>query len=117
MKISFVKPEVKAGKRYRGEITRYATDEEYKVLRVYVVLDREPQIEFMKRFEGCQNIDSPFARFCYDMGIYMDDDSVELDELKGLRVKVKLKEGNDKRLYVNEIQLDEKFYETQYEEG
>ncbi len=117
MKLQFINPEVRAGKKYKGEIARYTVDEERRVLRVYVILEQEPQVEFMKRFELDQNVGSAFAMFCCDMQIYMDDDTVDLDDMEGLKVKVKLKKGRDEKLYIEEIKLDEKFYETQYEEG
>ena len=115
MNIQFIKPEVKTGKKYRGKILRYTLDEERKVFRLYVVLDREPEIEFMKRFDVDQNVGSAFALFCNDMGIYMEDDTVELDELEGIHVIVKLKKGRNEKLYIQEILLDVKYYQAQKE--
>lgn len=114
MKIQFVKPKVQANKRYQGEISKYTLDEEHKVFRVYVTLDKEPLIEFMKRFELDKNRGSAFARFCEEMYVFNEDDgTAELDELEGLRVIVRLKKGRDEKFYVGEIQLDEKYYEEQ----
>ena len=113
MQIQFIKPELKAGKKYKGEIARYTVDEQHRVFRVYVILDQEPQVEFMKRIELDQNADSAFAMFCCDMDIYMDDDTVELDDMEGLRVKVKLKKGRDGKLYIEQIKVCEKEYQEQ----
>lgn len=111
MRIHFVKPEVREGKKYRGEISRFTLDATHKIFRVYVILDQEPQLEFMKRFEVEQNTDSAFATFCREMGIYTEDDTAELDELEGTRVIVKLKRGREEKLFIEKIQLDEKYYE------
>lgn len=117
MQIKFVKPEVKAGKEYKGEIARYKMDEKNKAFRVFVVLDKEPQIEFMKRIDIDWEVNSAFAAFCYEMGIYSeDDDLAELDELTGTRVIAVLNKGEDGKLYVGKIQLDEEYYQEHYTE-
>lgn len=114
MQIKFVKPEVKAGKEYKGEITRYKFDEKNRAFRIFVVLDKEPQIEFMKRIDIDWEVNSAFAAFCCEMGIYVeDDDSAELDELVGTRVIAVLNKGEDGKLYVGEVQLDEVYYQEQ----
>lgn len=114
MKIEFVKPEVQAGKEYKGEITRYKLDERNRAFRGFIVLDKEPQIEFMKRIDIDWEVNSAFAAFCCEMGIYTeDDDSAELDELIDTRVIAVLKKGEDGKLYVGKIQLDEEYYQEQ----
>lgn len=113
MKVQFVTPKVEEGKKYRGEIRRYTIDKEQGVCRVYVVLDREPNLEFMKRFEFNLMKGSDFAKFCDEIWIYDEDDTVELDNMKGTKVIVKLKKGHNEQYYVQEIKLDKKFYEQE----
>ena len=107
--IKFVKPNVKEGKKYKGEVTRYDFNEGQKVLRIYVALDKVSNCEFMKKVDVNLDINSTFANFCLDMGIYFEDDSADLDELIGSRVVVMLKQGSDGKYYVNKMQLDEDF--------
>lgn len=115
MKIQFVTPKVEEGKRYKGEISRYTLDEKQGVCRVYVVLDREPNLEFMKRFEYNLTIGSDFFQFCDEIWIYDEDDgTAELGCIKGTRVIVKLKKGKSEKFYVQEIKLDEKYYNEKY---
>lgn len=117
MKIEFVKPEVRVGKEYKGEIVRYKLDERHKAFRVYVILDKEPKIEFMKRIDIDWEVNSAFAVFCCEMGIYSEDDnSAELEELIGTRVIAVLNKGEDEKLYIGDIQLDEAYYQEQDEE-
>lgn len=112
MKIGFIRPRVKEGKDYTGVITKYTVDEEQKVCRIYVQLDIEPQEVFMKRFELSHKANSAVAMFCYHMGIYNEyDDTVELDELIGIRVIVKLKKGRNGQLFIEEIELDGEYAE------
>lgn len=118
MKIKFVKPEVRANKEYRGEIVRYKLDERNKVFRVYVALDKEPRVEFMKRIDIDWEVNSTFADFCCKMEIYVeDDDSADLEELIGIRVVAVLNKGEDGRFYVGDIQLDESYYQELDEEA
>lgn len=116
MKIQFITPKVEEEKKYRGEISRYTIDKEQGVCRVYVVLDREQNLEFMKRFDFNMMKGSDFARFCDDIWIYDEDDTVELDNMKGIRVIVKLKKGRNEKYYVKDIKLDEKYYHEQEEQ-
>ena len=116
MKIQFVTPTVEGGKKYRGEISRYTIDKEQGVCRVYVVLDREQNLEFMKRFEFNLMKGSEFFKFCDEIWIGDEDGTVELDDMKGIRVIVKLRKGRNEKYYVKEIKLDEKYYE-QEEQG
>lgn len=107
--IKFVKPNVKEGKKYKGEISRYEFHEEFKVLRIYVVLDKVANVEFMKRVDVDFSVGSVFATFCINMGIYFEDDTADLDELIGSKVIVVLKKGSDDKYYINKIQLDKEY--------
>lgn len=117
MEIEFIKPRVFAGKRYHGEITRFQLNSERTALFIFVRLDNEPSMEFMKRFDADISIQSRLFDFCRDMQIFTGERTADLKELEGRRVIVRLTRYNEK-LYVDKIWLDEEFYSSdeEYEE-
>jgi len=115
MKLKFVIPNLKEGKRYKGVISRYTVDKEKTVLRVYVIIDKEPSLEFMKRMDIDLNINSNFALFCSNMKIFTEENEVDLDRLLDIRVIVQLQKGRDDMLYIDRCRLDQHYY--QQEEG
>lgn len=82
MKIKFIEPNLKEGKSYRGEISRYAVDKKQEACRVYVTLDKEPDLRFMKKYEYDLLAGSEFYMFCCEMDIFGEDDSADLEYLK-----------------------------------
>lgn len=116
MQIEFVKPSIQAGRSYRGEISRYTTNRSKTALYVFVVIDEEPELEFMKKFDADMSIFSQLADFCADMDIFLDELIADLEQLKGRRVIVRLKRGRNQKLYVEKIRLDEEYYSEEDEE-
>lgn len=117
MKIQFVESSLRENKRYTAEVTRYSLNEEQRIFRLYVRIDKEvAQLEYMKKMELNMSIDSNFAIFCNEMGVFTESGEVELNDLIGKKIIVWLKRGKDDRLYVSKILLDKKFYESQEEE-
>ena len=116
MQLKFKNCKVREGKRYFGEITRYKLSPDQRILYVYVVIDGEPDsVEFKKRIEVDLNARSFFAKFCEDLAIYLDDETVELDELVGTRVVLWLRKYKG-GLYVDRMRLDEEYYEYDLDE-
>lgn len=115
MEIEFIKPKVFVGKRYYGEITRFKPNGEQTALFIFVRLDDEPNLEFMKRFDADMSIQSHLANFCRDMGVFTSERTADLTGLIGTRVIVRLTRYNEK-LYVNKIWLDEEFYSSDEED-
>lgn len=113
MKLRFIQPKVREGKKYKGIISRYDIDKRRGILRLYVVLDKEPSLEFMKRLDIDLNINSNFALFCSNMQIFTEEDEVELEELVDTRVIACLRRGRDDMLYIDRCVLDEEYYSTQ----
>lgn len=111
MEIQFHKPQVFAGKRYHGEITRYKLNSEQTALFIFVRLDDEPNMEFMKRFDADMSIQSHLADFCREMEVFCGERRADLKEILGRRVIVRLSRYN-KKLYVDKIWLDEEFYSS-----
>ena len=111
MKVKFVIPKLKSGKEYKGQIRRYTVDEERKIFRIFVVLDKVPELEYMKKFDYDLNARSELGEFCDNMLVLSEDGLVDFDELEGLPVIVKLKKGTTGKLYINEIWLDEEIFE------
>lgn len=115
MEIEFIRPRVFAGKRYHGEITRFKLNSERTALFIFVRLDNEPSMEFMKRFDADISIQSRLFDFCQDMQIFTGERTADLKELEGRRVIVRLTRYNGK-LYVDKIWLDEAYYSSDEEE-
>lgn len=115
MEIQFYKPRVFAGKRYHGEITRFKPNSEQTALFIFVRLDDEPNMEFMKRFEADMSIQSHLADFCRAIQVFTSERTADLKEAIGTRVIVRLTRYNEK-LYVDKIWLDEEFYSSDEEE-
>lgn len=113
MKITFIEPNLKENKKYRGEISEYKVDKKQGACRVYVTLDREPNLTFMKRYEYDLLAGSEFCMFCWEMDIFEEEGSADLEYLKGTRIIAKMKKGNNGRFYVQEIKLDEEYYQEQ----
>ena len=113
MQVQFYNPKIKSNKKYHGEIQRYTIDKDRKIFRLYVILDEVPEIEYMKRFDYDFNVNSELGEFCNDMYVMSEDGLVDFDELEGLKVVVKLRKGTNGKLYVNEIWLDEEYYNKQ----
>lgn len=73
MELEFIKPKVFAGKRYHGEITRFKPNREQTALFIFVRLDDEPNMEFMKRFDADMSIQSHLADFCRAMKVLIGE--------------------------------------------
>ena len=115
MKLKFIEPNIKEGRRYHGEISRYSINDKKKSVYIFAVIDDEPEMEFMKRFEYNLSIYSQFADFCENMCIFTDDLEVDLNELIGRKVFLRLVEV-DRKMYINEIWLDEDYYDIEIDE-
>lgn len=115
MEIEFIKPRVFAGKRYHGEITRFKLNSEQTALFIFVRLDDEPNMEFMKRFEADMSIQSHLADFCRAMEVFCGERRADLKGVIGRRVIVRLSRYN-KKLYVDKIWLDEEYYSSDEED-
>lgn len=115
MEIAFTSPKVRAGGRYHGEITRYTTNGDQTALYVFVTLDDEPEQEYMQYFKLDMGIHSHLAEFCNEMCIITRGLTVELDDMLGRRVVVRIGRFKD-RLYVSKIWLDEDCYDVYVED-
>lgn len=115
MEIEFIKPRVFAGKRYHGEITRFQLNSERTALFIFVRLDNEPSMEFMKRFDADISIQSRLFDFCREIRVLTGERTADLKEAIGTRVIVRLTRYNEK-LYVEKIWLDKEFYSSDEEE-
>lgn len=115
MEIEFIKPKVQAGRRYHGEITRYAPNRSQTALYVFVTIDDEPELEFMKRFDADMSIHSRLADFCDNMQIFTGELTADLNELIGRRVLLRLTRKN-RKLYIDKLWLDEEYYNSDDDE-
>lgn len=115
--IKFVTPKVKENTRYRGEIVDYSVDAELYILRIYVTIDKEPTIRFMKRIDAELEINSYLYNLCDELRLLKDDGTADLDLLIGTRVIVTLKQGSNEKFYINKINLDERYYSEQEEDN
>ena len=113
--VTFVKPNVKENVKYRGEIVDYTADAERYILRIYVSIEKEPSIRFMKRVDVELEKNSYFYRLCNELEVLENDMKADLDLLIGTRVVITLKKGRGKKFYVNKIKLDEQYYQQQQE--
>lgn len=113
--VKFVIPKVKENVRYRGEIIDYSVDAERYILRIYVTIDKELSIRFMKRVDVELERGSYFHNLCNWLGMLNDDGEADLDLLIGTRVVVTLKQGRNEKFYINKIKLDEQYYQEQQE--
>jgi len=111
--IKFITPNVKENTRYRGNIIDYTVDAERYILRIYVTINREPEVRFMKRVDIELEINSYFYSLCNELGVLNDDGTADLDLLIDTKVLVTLKQGNDEKFYINKIKRDEQHYQEQ----
>lgn len=115
--INFSKPNVKEKTRYRGEIVDYTVDEKKYILRIYVTINKAPNIKFMKRVNAELEINSYLYNLCDELRLLKDDGTADLDLLIGARVIVTLKQGSNEKFYINKINLDERYYQEQEEDN
>lgn len=115
MELEFIKPSVKAGRQYRGVISRYTPSRARTELYVFVTLDDEPELEFMKRFDADMSIHSKLADFCDNMRIFTSEVTADLNELEGRRVIVTLIRRK-RKFYIDKIWLDEDCYDVYVED-
>lgn len=115
MKIDFIKPQVKAGRRYHGEITRYTPNRNQTALYVFATIDDEPELEFMMRLDADRSIHSRLADFCDEMRIFNGERTADLNELVGRRVLLRLTQKN-RKFYIDKMWLDEEYYDLDDEE-
>ena len=115
MELEFIKPRVQAGRRYHGEITKYTPNRTQTALYVFVTIDDEPELEFMKRFDADMSIHSQLADFCDNMRIFTGELTADLNELIGRRVILRLTRKN-RKLYIDKLWLDEEYYDLDDED-
>lgn len=104
---------IKPRKKYLGFITGHAVDKKKMILRVFVTLDAEPDVEYMQVIPISHNQNSKFASFAKRMGIFTEDGKVDTDSLNDLAVEAILARGKDGTLYVNHISIDYEYYENE----
>lgn len=109
MKIKLKGSKIKTGKWYYGFITKHICTQ--SKIRVYVELDDDAGVEYVKVIPINENENSKFASFARKMQIIDEDGEADTSELDGLAVKVILQRGRDENLYVGSICIDYDYYE------
>lgn len=111
--VNFVKPKVRENKWYKGEIVDYSLDLEKNTLRIYVIVDKEPTIRFMRKMDVRLEVNSHFYKLCYELDLFNDDLSADLDLLIETRVLVTFHQVDNGQFFIDKIKLDAEFYEQE----
>lgn len=109
MKIKLKGSKIKAGRWYTGFIAKHTCTK--SKLIVYVELDDDARVEYVKVIPLDERDNSKFASFARRMEIIDEDGVADTSELDGLAVKVLLQRGKDGILYVGSICIDYDYYE------
>ena len=92
---------------YSGIVTNYALSKDNSKLIIYVVFNKEPDIEYIKSIYISNNPNSPLGILAARLGIYNDDGNIDTELLKGLSVKATLKKAPNDILYINKLKLND----------
>lgn len=94
-----------------GFITRqYQIDSK---LRVFVELDDDPGIEYMRVITIDDSPNSQFASFARQLCIIDENGVIDTDELVGKAVKVKLNRLEDGSIFIKTMLIDWVYYEEE----
>ena len=95
---------------YTGVISRYR--ESSSKLIIYVILDEDPDVEYIKSVRINKSINSPLARVAEDLNLVDEYGCFDSEELEDTRVKATLRKGKDDTLFINKICYDDDYYDS-----
>lgn len=110
MRITIKGKRLKAGKCYHGVVSHYKISE--TKLIIGVVLNNDPETEYIKSIQIDQNVNSAFVKLAEALDIIDEDGVIDTDYLDNLYIIATLQEGHDNRFYIDKIAIDQKHYDA-----
>lgn len=91
---------------YQGIISRHQIFNHNSKLIIYVVFNKNPDVEYLKSIRIENNSNSIFGIYAEKLNLYNEDNKIDTDLLDGLEVKATLKKASNGILYVNKLKLN-----------
>ncbi|MDE6435224.1 MAG: hypothetical protein K2L07_13455 [Lachnospiraceae bacterium] len=105
--------QLKEGAFYRGIISEHKiTDSK---LIICVIFDKDAETEYIKSIRIEDNVNSAFVNLAKSLDLFDENGNIDTDYLEDLHVKANLQRGYDERLYIDKLEIDDKYYASQKE--
>lgn len=116
MRLKFKEIKLRHHAWYEGVITNINVDEKKRNLYIFVYLDLYRDEAFMKSLPLSRNLSGRTALFFEELGVMLEDKSVELSDLHHAKVKVTLEKGKNGQWFIDQMKLTEPIYEEDEED-
>ncbi|WP_125142162.1 hypothetical protein [Clostridium transplantifaecale] len=116
MKFTLIDSKLKLGKWYRGQITHHIIDNNSTRIRIFVNLEKDKSTQYMKSVPLILNSNSKFAKLADDLEIFNEYGEIDTDLMDGIVVQAKLQKGKDDIRYIDDMHIDDDWYDQTDEE-
>lgn len=103
--IKFKEPSIKLGQEYSAVIQRIEVRKDWGRLHIFVELEDQPGITYLKSIRYSESVQGELARFFDDLQVMNRKNEVNTEHLEGREVIVTFNKGKDGNYYVKEMWL------------